>query len=153
APTPRSPHQYTGEVMSFDLNGNVRDFFRSVAMISGVELDVDPSVNRMVSVHLKDIPWDLALDAVLRTSGLGSELSGRVLHIGIPNPALGQDRVLMGTVTVEGNVGEFNLQNPRATLQVNAPNADGTMHTWPVEWESADYLREIGIRPNTLRSG
>src|SRR5205085_6590932 len=47
----------------------------------------------------------------------------------------------------------FKLQNPRTQLQVNAPNAAGTTQIWPVEWESADDLNEIGIRPNTLKPG
>jgi hypothetical protein len=150
---PRGPHEYTGKLMSFDVKGDVRDFLRSVALISGVELDADASVNRTVVVHLKDIPWDLALDAVVRTAGLGSDLDGKVLRIAPANPALGQDRVLMGTVTVVGTIAEINFQNPRTQLQVNAPNADGQMKIWPVEWESAEYLKDIGIRPNTLRSG
>jgi hypothetical protein len=76
APIPHRPHEYSGEIMSFDLKGDVRDFFRSIALISGLELDVDPSINSMVTMHLKNIPWDLALDVVLRTSGLGSERDG-----------------------------------------------------------------------------
>ena len=112
-----------------------------------------PAINRVVAVHLKDVPWDLALDVVLKTAGLGSELDGKALRITAANPALGQDRVLMGTTTIEGTVTEFKLQTPGTLLQVNAPNADGTMQTWPIEWESADYLAELGIRPNTLQPG
>jgi hypothetical protein len=153
SPVPRRPHEYTGALMSFDLKGDIRNFFRSISMISGVELDVDKSINRSIAVHLANIPWDLALDVVLRTSGLGSDLDGKVLRIGTADPALGQDRVLMGTVTIAGTIAEVNLQNPRMQLRVNAPNADGTMQIWSVEWESADYLKGIGISPDTLKSG
>jgi hypothetical protein len=59
----------------------------------------------------------------------------------------------LGTVTMEGNVTEFNFEGPRALIQVRGPNADGTMQVWPVEWENTDYLKEIGIRPNTLKPG
>jgi hypothetical protein len=38
-------------------------------------------------------------------------------------------------------------------LQINAPNSDGSMQGWPVEWESAEYLKEMGITSNTLRAG
>src|SRR5262249_45491179 len=92
-------------------------------------------------------------DVVLRTSGLGSDLDGKVLRIGPADPALGQDRVLMGTVTIAGTIAEVNLQNPRTQLRVNAPNADGTMQIWSVEWESADYLTGNGISPDILKSG
>src|SRR6266496_418313 len=59
----------------------------------------------------------------------------------------------MGTVTIGGKIDDFNFQNPRSVLRVTAPDADGTMHSWPVEWESADNLMEIGIQPNTLKPG
>src|SRR5262249_52008720 len=95
--TPPPPHEYTGKLMSVDIKGDAKEFFRSVALVSGLEVNVDASVNRIVAVHLKDIPWDLALDVVLKTSGLGGEIDGRVLRIPMANPGLGQDRVLMGT--------------------------------------------------------
>jgi hypothetical protein len=76
-----------------------------------------------------------------------------VLRIAPVDPARGQDRVLMGTVTVAGRITAFNLQNPRSVLQINAPNGDGAMQIWPVEWESADYLKELGMTPDTFRTG
>jgi hypothetical protein len=145
--------EYTGALMSFDLKGDAGDFFKAIAAIGGLELDATAPINRTLTVHLKDVPWDLALDAVLRTLGLASQRDGKVLRIAAANPLLGQERVLMGTMTIEGKITQFDLQNPRTLLQVNAPNADGTMQTWQVEWESATYLNEIGIRPNTLKSG
>src|SRR5215475_1607015 len=146
-------HDYTGAPLSFDLKGNVKDFFRSIARVSGLEVDVDPSVNRTVAVHLKNIPWDLALDVVLRTSGMGSEGDGQVLHIAAANPSLGQDRTLMGTVTIVGSIAEVNFEAPRVQLKTLAPNDDGQTQVWMVEWESADSLKETGLRPNTLKSG
>ena len=59
----------------------------------------------------------------------------------------------MGTVTITGTVVGVNVQNPRTQLQINAPNADGQMQIWPVEWESAAYLDDVGIKPNTLGPG
>jgi hypothetical protein len=139
--------------MSIDLNGDIREFFRRVASSSGLQLDVDPTINRNVTIHLKDVPWDLALDVVLDNSGLSSDRNEKTLRITTSNPLLGQDRLLLGTVTIEGKVIEFNLQNPRTVIQINAPNADGAMQNWPVEWLSADYLKEIGVKPNVLKAG
>jgi Carboxypeptidase regulatory-like domain/Family of unknown function (DUF6152) len=147
------PHEYTGAPLSFDLKGDAKDFFRSIARISGLEVDVEPSANRTLPVHLKGIPWDLALDAVLRTSGLGSAGDGKVMHIAAANPSLGQDRILMGTVSIVGTVAEVHFETPPVQLKTLAPDADGQMQVWLVEWESADSLKEIGIRPDTLKSG
>src|SRR5262249_17884626 len=55
--------------------------------------------------------------------------------------------------TVAGRIAALTFQNPRSILQVNAPNAEGTMQTWPVEWESADNLKELGVTSNTFRGG
>lgn len=150
---PPGPHDYTGVPLSFDLKGDVKDFFRSMARTSGLKVDVEPSVNRTVAVHFKNIPWELALDAVLRTSGLGSEGDGKVLHIAAANPSLGQDRTLMGTVSIVGTVSEVHFENPRVQLKTLAPDADGQMQAWLVEWGSADSFTEIGLRPDTLKSG
>jgi len=153
--TPAS-HEYAGAAMSFDSNADnadLRAFFRSIGSLSGLQVEIDPSIKRTAAVHLRNIPWDLALDVVLKTLGLGGERNGNVLRIAVANPALGQDRVLMGTVTIEGELTGFTLQNPRALLQVKAPNAAGALQVWPVEWESADYLNENGIRAGTFGSG
>jgi hypothetical protein len=139
--------------MSIDLKGELREFFQSIAMTSGLELRVDPSINRNITVHLKDVPWDLALDVVLTNSGLSSELEGKVLRIAPADPRQGQSHVFMGTVAIEGKVTDFRLQNPRTSLQVRAPDADGQMQTWQIDWEAADYLTETGIKPNTFKAG
>jgi hypothetical protein len=145
--------RFSGKAVSIHMNGDIRDFFQSISSVSGIQLSVDASVKRNITVHVANIPWDQALDVVLRSSGLSSEFDGIVLRIAAANPVLGQDHVLMGTTTVEGKVTEFTLQNPRTVLQVNAPGPDGIMQPWRIEWESAANLLETGIKPNTLKVG
>jgi hypothetical protein len=132
--TSKTTH-YSGAIMSVDQQGDIKDFFRRIASISGLELDVGPSVNRDVTVHLKNVPWDLALDVVVSNSGLYSAIDGKVLRITMADPLLGQDRLLIGTVTIEGKI--------TAPLQINAPNANGEMQIWPVEWQTANALKEM----------
>ena len=145
--------RYEGEVMSADFKGDIREFLQSIAKTSGLEVRLDPAINRTVTVHLKDIPWDLALDTALKSSGLASESDDKLLRIANADPSRGQNRLLMGTTTIEGKVTAFQFQNPRAVLQVNALDADGKLQNWRVEWESADDLTETGIRPNMLKPG
>jgi len=146
------PVRYAGQLVSIDFNGDIREFLQTIGSISGLEMQA-PSISRVVTVHLKDIPWDLALDVVLRNSGLNSELDGKVLRIAAANPILGQNRLLAGTITIEGKVMDFQLQNPRTLIHVNAPDADGAIQSWRIEWESANDLTETGVRPNTLKVG
>jgi hypothetical protein len=139
--------------MTIDLKGDLRDFFQSIAKISGLELRVDPSINRNVVLHIKDVPWDLALDVVISNSGLSSEGEGNVLRIAHADPRLGQTHIFLGTITIEGKLTEFRFQNPRTFLELRAPDADGQMQTWQINWEDADYLSQTGIKPNTFKPG
>jgi len=145
--------RYTGQVVSIDFEGDIRDFLQRIAPISGFDIRVAPGINRAVTVHLKDIPWDLALEVVLKNSGLSGEIDGSVLHIATADPLRGENRLQVGTMTIEGKISAFQLQNPRTLLQVDAPDGDGKVQNWRIEWESADNLAEIGIRPNMIKVG
>jgi hypothetical protein len=149
----RSASTYSGQLMTIDLKGDLRDFFQSIAKISGLELRVDPSINRNVTLHIKDVPWDLALDIVMSNSGLNSEGTGNVLRIAPADPRLRQSHIFQGTITVEGKLTEFRFENPRTSLELTAPNADGQMQTWQINWEGADDLTPTSIKPNTFKPG
>jgi hypothetical protein len=149
----RSAPTYSGQIMTLDLKGDLRDFFQSIAKISGLELRVDPSIKRNVTLHIKDVSWDLALDVVLSNSGLSSAVEGDALRITPADPRLGQSHIFLGTIAIEGKVTDFRLQNPRTSLELRAPDADGQMQTWQISWEDADYLSQTGIKPNTFKPG
>jgi hypothetical protein len=57
------------------------------------------------------------------------------------------------TVTVEGEVKEFQLTNPHSWLLVNVKEKDGTVVTWGFEAEGPSTLARAGIRPSDLRPG
>ena len=79
---PTSTPQYTGEIISLDLKDyDIKDFFRLISEISGLNVVLDPNVNGMVTLKLTDVPWDQALDVVLRNNQLGAQLQGNVLRI------------------------------------------------------------------------
>src|SRR5262249_35586522 len=70
--TPTPTPQYTGEIVSFDLvNYDIKDFFRLISEISGLNVVLDPNVGGVVTLRLIDVPWDQALDVVLRNYQLG----------------------------------------------------------------------------------
>ncbi|HXB19833.1 MAG TPA: type IV pilus secretin PilQ [Candidatus Solibacter sp.] len=74
--------RYTGEPVSMDLKDvDLKDFFRFIKEISGLNVIVDPSVHGTVTIDISDIPWDQALALVLRNSSLECELQGNVLRI------------------------------------------------------------------------
>jgi len=73
---------YTGEIVSFNLVGSdMRDFFRVIAELSGLNIILDAGVAGQLTLVLTEVPWDQALDLVLRTENLGYELQGNILRI------------------------------------------------------------------------
>lgn len=78
----QTPDQYTGERISLNLKDvDLKDFFRLIHEVSGLNVVIDPDVSGTVTLVLDDVPWDQALDIVLRNNGLGKELEGNVLRI------------------------------------------------------------------------
>ena len=74
--------RYTGEPVNMDLKDlDLKDFFRFIKEISGLNVIVDPAVKGQVTIDVTDIPWDQALALVLRNNSLECELQGNVLRI------------------------------------------------------------------------
>jgi type IV pilus assembly protein PilQ len=82
APTPAPGSRYSGEPISVNLKDvDLRDFFRLIHEISGLNVVVDPAVKGSLTIVLDDVPWDQALDIVLKNNGLDKQLDGNVLRI------------------------------------------------------------------------
>ncbi|HZP03033.1 MAG TPA: type IV pilus secretin PilQ [Terriglobia bacterium] len=83
ARTPTSGEaKYTGEPISLNLKDvDLKDFFRLIHEISGLNIIVDPNVSGSVTLVLDTVPWDQALDIVLKNNRLGKTLEGNVLRI------------------------------------------------------------------------
>ncbi len=74
--------KYTGEPISVNLKDvDLKDFFRLVHEISGLNVVLDPNVHGTLTIVLDDVPWDQALDIVLKNNDLARELEGNVLRI------------------------------------------------------------------------
>jgi type IV pilus assembly protein PilQ len=74
--------RYTGEPISVNLKDvDLKDFFRLVHEISGLNVVLDPNVHGNLTIVLDDVPWDQALDIVLKNNDLARELEGNVLRI------------------------------------------------------------------------
>ncbi len=83
APTPPSTGtKYTGEPISVNLKDvDLKDFFRLIHEISGLNVVLEPSVRGTLTIVLDEVPWDQALDIVLQNNGLDKQLNGNVLRI------------------------------------------------------------------------
>ncbi|MBZ5556887.1 MAG: type IV pilus secretin PilQ [Acidobacteriia bacterium] len=82
AATQGGQRQYTGSPVSLDFSGvDLRAVLRTFAEISGLNIVIDPRVNGTVDVALKDVPWDQALDIILRSNGLSYSVDGTIVRI------------------------------------------------------------------------
>jgi type IV pilus assembly protein PilQ len=80
-PAEKGP-KYTGEPISVNLKDvDLKDFFRLIHEISGLNVVLDPQVHGTLTIVLDDVPWDQALDIVLKNNDLSRQLDGNVLRV------------------------------------------------------------------------
>ena len=73
---------FTGEKLSLNFqNIEVRSLLQVIADFTNFNVVTSDSVTGSVTLRLKDVPWDQALDIVLQAKGLGMRKSGNVLWI------------------------------------------------------------------------
>jgi len=57
------------------------------------------------------------------------------------------------TIQIEGRLLQFQFRNPHSFVHVSAPDEDGDMQRWAVEWGGAGQLGSQGVTGATLRPG
>lgn len=73
---------YTGEKLSLNFqNIEVRSLLQVIADFTNFNIITSDSVTGSVTLRLKDVPWDQALDIIMQSKGLGMRKSGNVLLI------------------------------------------------------------------------
>jgi len=86
-----SQRTYVGEPIDLKVtNADVTDVLRTFAQISGLNIVVQPGVAGTVTAELENVPWDQALEQILKINGLGYEVEGNVMRIA-PNAILRQE--------------------------------------------------------------
>ena len=74
--------RYTGQKLSLDFkDADIKNVFRLLAEVSGLNIVVTDEVNKKVTVRLVEVPWDQALDLLIDTNGLGKEQTGNIVRI------------------------------------------------------------------------
>ncbi len=74
--------QYTGTRISLDFQrADINDILRLLAEVSGLNIITGGDVQGEVSIRMVNVPWDQALDVILRANGLGQERIGNVIRV------------------------------------------------------------------------
>ncbi|GBD97442.1 MAG TPA: type IV pilus secretin family protein [Nitrospirae bacterium] len=82
AEEPFAQKKYVGEEISIDFQDvELVHVFRLIAEISGFNIVVSPDVKGKFSMKLINVPWDQALDVILRNYGLSKITEGNIIRV------------------------------------------------------------------------
>ena len=74
--------RYTGEPITLTLkDADIKDVLRTFSTLTNLNIVVDPGVGGSVTVELRNVPWDQALDLILKINDLGYTLENNVLRV------------------------------------------------------------------------
>jgi type IV pilus assembly protein PilQ len=87
---------YTGEKIDLNFqNVEIRTVLQIIAEVADKNLVVSDNVQGTITLRLKNVPWDQALDIVLKTKGLDKREAGNVLLVGTVDEIAARETVEM----------------------------------------------------------
>jgi len=74
---------FVGEPINLNVvNADIRDILNYITEQYGINFVIDKSVKAVpVTVNVSNVPWNIALDSVLRSQGLGVQINGTILRV------------------------------------------------------------------------
>ncbi|MDP2276385.1 MAG: type IV pilus secretin PilQ [Archangium sp.] len=79
---PQQRRNYVGKRVSFEFKDiDIHNLLRIIAEISKKNIVVADDVGGKITVRLRNVPWDQALDLVLRSKSLGKEEFGNIIRV------------------------------------------------------------------------
>ncbi len=125
---------YRGEKISFNFqNVEVRAALQAIADISGLNIITSDSVSGNLTLRLKEVPWDQALDVVLQAKGLDMRKNGSVLWIAPKDELLTKEKLeleqraqIADLEPLKSEIFQLNYQKAEAFRTVFGINADGS---------------------------
>jgi type IV pilus assembly protein PilQ len=124
---------YRGEKLSFNFqNVEVRQALQAIADISGLNIITSDSVTGNLTLRLKDVPWDQALDVILQAKGLDMRKNGNVLWIAPKEELLTKEKLeleqraqISDLEPLRSEVFQLNYQKAEAFRSVFGLDANG----------------------------
>ncbi|POZ60741.1 type IV pilus secretin PilQ [Chromobacterium alticapitis] len=84
---------YKGDKLSLNFqNIEVRTVLQVIAEFTGLNIVTSDSVSGNITLRLKDVPWDQALDLILQTKGLDQRRNGTIIQIAPRDELLARDK-------------------------------------------------------------
>ncbi|WP_050476415.1 type IV pilus secretin PilQ [Herbaspirillum rhizosphaerae] len=129
----RSQQQYRGDKLSLQFQSvEVRAILQVIADFTGLNIITSDSVAGALSLRLKDVPWDQALDIVLQARGLDMRRNGSVIWIAPHNELLAKEKLeleqraqIAELEPLRAEVFQLNYQKAEAFRKVFGISDDG----------------------------
>jgi type IV pilus assembly protein PilQ len=123
-----SRKNYVGQRISLDFkDADLANVFRIIAEVSNLNIITTDDVKGRVSVRLINVPWDQALDIVLKSKALGATHEGNILRIAPLSALRAEDKARLDA--------KKDVEKLKASLE-------GVIETIPVNYGKASDLKE-----------
>lgn len=123
-----SRRKYVGQRISLDFkDADLENVFRIIAEVSNLNIITTDEVKGRVSVRLINVPWDQALDIVLKSKALGATQEGNILRIAPLSALRAEDKARLDA--------KKEVEKLQATLE-------GVIETIPVNYSKASDLKD-----------
>jgi type IV pilus assembly protein PilQ len=123
-----SRKKYVGQRISLDFkDADLANVFRIIAEVSNLNIITTDEVKGRVSVRLINVPWDQALDIVLKSKALGATQEGNILRIAPLASLRAEDKARLDA--------KREVEKLQATLE-------GVIETIPVNYSKASDLKD-----------
>lgn len=89
-----TPGKYNGRRIDLDFkDADIHNILRLLAEVGGVNIVTSDDVSGSVTIRMRDVPWDQALDVIMEAKGLGAERKGNLIRVA-PQAVLEKEREL-----------------------------------------------------------
>ncbi|HSW15155.1 MAG TPA: type IV pilus secretin PilQ [Solimonas sp.] len=112
--------QYTGERISLSFqNIEIRSLLQIIADVANTNMVVSDAVKGEIAMRLQNVPWDQALDIILRTKGLGMRQQGNVMLVAPVQELADREKVELETAKQKAELAPLRSE----IVQVNYAKA------------------------------
>jgi type IV pilus assembly protein PilQ len=123
---------FVGEPISVNVvNSDIRDILNYITEQYGVNFVVDSSVKAVpVTINVTDVPWNFALDSILKANRLGIEVNGNILRVATLEVLKDESKIRAEEEMARGALKDAQLSNaPLVTefIRLNYARAAGTL--------------------------
>ncbi|MBZ4194466.1 MAG: type IV pilus secretin PilQ [Candidatus Contendobacter sp.] len=134
-----SKKKYKGDLLSLNFQDiEVRAILQILADFTGLNLVVSDSVKGNLTLRLQNVPWDQALDIILRTKGLAMRQNGNVIFIAPTEEVAAREKLDLESRKVVQELVPLRSE----IMQINYAKAQGL----------ADLLKKAGEKGQSMLS-